>query len=299
MTTTATNHLLGTGGAASERGLIAAVRTALRHPHAAVGPWSVQPLDHGIGQPTTGGLFRFRGLAVDCTGVVPWSLFLKVIQSYRHWPLLDVLPPELRDEARAGTKWRYEADVYTSDLNRVLPAGLRLPRVHRIEDLDDDRVALWMEDVATHDTPWDLPRFGRAARLLGRLAARLTHTDALPASASRIPGETTRLWHTGRVAAVLPTLLADATWAHPLVAAAVDRRLRTDLVELAGRVPTLLNALAGLPHTFAHGDASPQNLLVPADDPDGFARTDPNEQESVVVLPELDAVPDRGRSAQP
>ncbi|MGH3611592.1 MAG: hypothetical protein ACRDRK_03020 [Pseudonocardia sp.] len=272
-TTTAANHPHDIVEV-REPELTAAVRRALRRPHAAVGPWSAMPVAHPLGQPTTAGLFRFRGLAVDCTGVVPWSLFRKVIQSYRHWPLIDILPPELRDEAPAGTKWRYEADVYASDLSRVLPAGMRLPRVHRIEDLGDDRIALWMEDVVTLETRWDLPRFRRAARLLGRLDVRLTRADALPASASRIPGATTRLWHTGRVAIVLPALFADATWVHPLVAMAVDRRLRTDLVELAGRLPAVLDALDRLPHTLAHCDPSPQNLLVPADDPDGFVAID-------------------------
>lgn len=46
------------------------------------------------------------------------------------------------------------------------------------------------------------------------------------------------------------------------------------MLELARRVPTVLTALARLPQLMVHGDASPQNLLVPANDPDSFVAID-------------------------
>jgi len=75
---------------------------------------------------------------------------------------------------------------------------------------------------------------------------------------------------------VLPLLERDELWAHPLVAGAVDGRLRADLRVLGTRVPKLLDRMDGLPH----GDASPQNLLVPADDPDTFVAIDVSFQSS-------------------
>ena len=65
---------------------------------------------------------------------------------------------------------------------------MRLPVVHAVADLGDDRMAIVMENVEVTDTAWDTARFARAARLLARLNVRLTRTDALPASASRVPG---------------------------------------------------------------------------------------------------------------
>lgn len=73
--------------------------------------------------------------------------------------------------------------------------------------------------------------------------------------------------------AVLPALQSDATWAHPTMAAA-DRGLRSDMTELAGRIPAILDALTELPQLLMHGDASPQNLLVPADEPDTLVAID-------------------------
>ena len=135
------------------------VRAAGRHLDGQVG--LVEPVAYDVASPTTGALFRLRGAG--------WSRFVKVVQSFRHWPLLDVFPAELRDRALGGSMWRYEADLYGSDLADVLPPGLRLPEVHGIEDLADDRVAIVLEDVHTDDSAWTLRRFARAARLLGRL----------------------------------------------------------------------------------------------------------------------------------
>ena len=67
-----------------------------------------------------------------CTAIIgpTWSVFVKVVQSFRHWDLLDLLPPEMRARALATTAWRYEADLYRSDLGALLPAGMRLPAVY-------------------------------------------------------------------------------------------------------------------------------------------------------------------------
>jgi aminoglycoside phosphotransferase (APT) family kinase protein len=50
--------------------------------------------------------------------------------------------------------------------------------------------------------------------------------------------------------------------------------LRRDLLRLADRIDEWLDALDAQPQTLAHGDASPQNLLVPIDEPDTFVIID-------------------------
>lgn len=253
--------------------IVELAKSVLADPTAWVRRWVVEPLDYAYGSPTTAGLFRVRGTAAVGGAEVPWSLFVKLVRAYRHWPFFDLLPPDLRDRAFSGGQWRYETDVYECGLGSGLPEGLRLPGLYRVKDLGDDRLALVLEDVLTVATPWDFARFSRAAELLGQLAARLTCSDGLPASALRVPGEVTALYYTGRVIpVVLPALAVDAIWTHPLLAA--DPDLRRDLFELARRVPTMLDTLVGLPQLMMHGDASPQNLLVPVDEPDSFVAID-------------------------
>jgi hypothetical protein len=249
------------------------VRQQLRRPLAEIVSWWVEGVDYEVGTPVTARLTRVRGTARDRDEVLRWSFFVKELRSFRHWPPFERLAAAIQEFARFDTRWRFEADVYASDLSDALPPGLRLPKIYASYEGPDMRHALWLEDVELADVEWDLGRFQHAARLLGQLSARLTRHDLYPESASRIPGEMTRLYVTTRLeAGAYDALFADATWAHPLMAAALD--LRADLERLAARVPEFLGVLDTLPQTYMHGDASPQNLLVPKDNPNGFVAID-------------------------
>jgi hypothetical protein len=67
--------------------------------------------------------------------------------------------------------------------------------------------------------------------------------------------------------------------AHPTVIAALertgDRTLIDDLRAALAKARRLIDDTDALPMTYAHGDASPQNLLVPRDAPDTFVAIDP------------------------
>jgi hypothetical protein len=230
--------------------------------------WRLEAVGYDANSPTTGGLHRVR---VDSDP--PRSYFVKLLQSYQHWPLLDLVPPGFRDLALRTDLWRYEADVYSSRLGALLPDGLRLPRLYGVDTLDDDHVLLVLEDVRTAGQEWDLQRFGQAAERLSRLAARLTRQDALPSTAQRVPGLLTRTFYEGFVApAAVPALLAEDVWASPLLRGNAD--LRHDLAELARRAPAVVDALGRRPQLMGHGDACPQNLLIPADRPDELVAID-------------------------
>src|SRR3954447_17952647 len=233
--------------------------------------WDATPIDYHITSPGTALLARVAGEALAGGVVVPWSLLLKRVHSMRHSPILADVPEHLREMAVRDFPWRSEIDAYASaGLAASLPDGLRLPVVYRIDDHGDDRVTLWREDVGVDPhAEWDLPRYARAAELLGRLAARRQAPAGMP------PSHGTRAYMNGRITqGVIPALREDATWAHPLVAPVADPGLRADLLTLAGRVPELLDALDTLPCTYVHGDACPQNLLVAAGEPDGFVAID-------------------------
>jgi hypothetical protein len=221
--------------------------------------WTVLPVEYGSPSPTTGGLYRVVGAG--------WSVFVKVVQSFRHWDLLPVFPPHLRAEALATTSWRIEADLYGSALGELLPAGMRLPVVHAIDDDGDDRVVVVLEDVDADRTPWDVARYADAAGLLGRLDARLTAATHLPTTELQAPGALLRRYVDSRVVPLcVPALVDPATWRHPLLAGHAE--LRDAFAELASQVPALLDSLAAFTQLRMHGDATPHNLLVARDRPD-------------------------------
>jgi hypothetical protein len=254
------------------------VATALGRPVRLTG-WDGEAVAYQSGSPATGALLRLRGGTVDGEA---WSVFLKVVQHVRHWPFLHLVPEDSRDEFADGFPWRVELEAWEPGFAGRLPATLRVPRLYRVVDLGDDRLAVWMEDVRTAEEPWDLPRFARAARALGGLAALRSDPKALAASRRGV-GAGLRLYVRHRLGGTLPVLDRDEVWAHPLLAGAVDDRLRDDLRALAKRLPDLLDRLDTLPQALPHGDASPQNLLVPADAPDTFVAIDVSFQYPVAV----------------
>jgi hypothetical protein len=259
------------------------VRTITGRPDAKPASVRIEPVDYEIGTPSTEGLLRLRGTAELAGGyIIDWSCFVKRLQSAKWWDKLHLVPEEDREFFIANLAWRIEIAAHTSGVASLLPDGLRLSTAYRIDEYDDDRATIWMENVEETSDPWDLARFERAAYLLGRLAARRQPHLVGPIMqrpGSDTPGFGLRYYTNGRVQlAALPAIADEQTWQHPLLKAAVcnarEHSLRAELLALGARLPAVLDSLDALPQTYQHGDASPQNLLVPADKPDEFVMID-------------------------
>ena len=250
-------------GTLDEEALTGVVSAALGRPVTLAG-FATVPVAYQPGSPATGALLRVSGTTGDGE---PWSVFLKVLHHPRHWPRIGDVPAEIRQQFLDQFPWRGELVAWEPGFADRLPADMRLPRLYRLAELGDDRVAVWMEDVRVLDGAWDRPRFARAAHALGGLAARRADLELLAACGLPV-GWGLRSYNSSRVQLLgLPMLERDEVWAHPLLAGAVDGRLRDDLRALGARVPELLDRMDGLPQALPHGAASPQNLLVPADAP--------------------------------
>jgi hypothetical protein len=255
-------------------------RLASGDPTARVEGWWVEPVDYVLGTPSTGALKRLKVKLVGTDEVQ--SIFLKLLQSPKHWNLIGFLPLEMQAAFIADFPWRLEERAYASNLRALLPDGLRFPQLYRAEELEDERIALWVEDVRESAAPWDLRRFERAARLLGTLAARRREGEVepfYPRTMSIEHRDALRYYVEGRVErGAVPMLGDDSVWAHPLLEpcwpGGPHAGVRGRLQGLAERIEELFEGLAKLPHTYAHGDASPQNLLVPADAPNTFVIID-------------------------
>jgi hypothetical protein len=240
------------------------VRQSLGEPGAEIAEQRVEQIGNGAGEIRalcTGGLHRVSGTTT--TGR-PWSFVTKAIHSLKHSAMLEQIPESIRPAAIAGFPWRADLDVYLDP--PPLPERMRLPRLHRVDDLGDDRLVIWLEDVPTAPARWDLDRYRSAARLLGRLAAMN------PAGG---PSASLRHFYEGPLLMGMFPLLRDpATWRHPLFAAHVEDSLKAGLLDLIDQAADLYDRVNGISHSLGHGDACPQNLLVPAEGPADFVAID-------------------------
>ncbi len=248
----------------------------------------VIPIHYDWGSPATGGLWRVdvshesaqpRRQDDQAPGPISYTYFVKLLRHPRRWPGLVYLPDQAsRDEFVSFFPWRFELDMHECGIAAVLPAGMRTPRLHHVRKTDDDHLALWWEFVPERPAPWDLADYWRAAFLLGRLAGRRREGADVNRLLPRVSrqahptGSSLRFFTERRVLrGVVPALRAGQIWDHPLVSAALhqarDPALPTDMLALADRLPGMLDMLDRLPQTYAHGDASPQNLLLPAKEP--------------------------------
>jgi hypothetical protein len=260
--------------AAPAPGELAAIATAAAGRPIRQPAMQATPIDYDWGSVATAGLWR-----VDVTdgGARAATFFVKLVRHTRLWPGLSHVPTE---EAKAAFidyyPWHYELDIHESAIEAVLPPGLRTPLLHGVVRPDADHMGLWWEFIDQRTEPWDLADYRRAARLLGQLAARRRAgadvNAALPELARRPQDSALRFYTQARVrTGVLPMLQADGVWRHPVLKEAVrtagDAALPADMLALGERLPRLLDLLDELPQTYAHGDASPQNLLLPAAEP--------------------------------
>lgn len=219
---------------------------------------------------TTAGRYAVTGSAVVGGESRRFAFFVKHVHEWSRSPLFASVPAELREVARAGVPWRTEAEVYASDLAGHLPDGLAMPRALGVHEIDESSYAVWLEVVPTYDAGWDLARYARAAHLMGRFAGS-RHVREVAAAVSH--PFTIRSYTEGRFKnQVLPMLLDDGIWQHPVVAGAFTG-LRDRMRRAATGVDAVTDELLAMPHLAGHGDACPNNLLL-TEGHDGFTLID-------------------------
>jgi hypothetical protein len=224
----------------------------------------IKAFGYAYGSPATGGLWQVTGDG--------WARFVKKLHHVRHWPGLAMMPPAIAVTFAEEFPWRTEVELWDPRIQASLPAGLRSPMLHRLVELPDDRLVLWQEDVRQLAGAWDLGRFSRAAYHLGCWNARSMAPEVL--GVTPFPaGFALRMYAERAVAFRGLAPLRDAgLWQHPWLRDHGD--LRAGLLDAGDRIPELLDRLDTFAQALPHGDASPQNLLVPVDDSAEFVVID-------------------------
>lgn len=238
---------------------VAALARAVTGSASPVASWDLVPTGIGVHNMTTCRIDRLRGTLSDGTD---WSLFAKTLHPASSSPMWSSVPEAFHEQVLAELNWLDEPRVYRSGLADALPPGIRMPVIHAIDEVPG-HMTLWMEDVPDRPT-WDVDRYQRSARALGRLAGRWPG-DSAARSLGLHPHPIDGLFFGKICNHDLKVMDSDEFWAAPEIAAVVDGDHRSDLYRLAGETPALLERLRRLPLGLAHGDAAPANLHDPGD----------------------------------
>ncbi|RYU15585.1 phosphotransferase [Nocardioides iriomotensis] len=231
----------------------------------------VEEVAYDIPAITTAGRWWVRGTADTGDGEASFAFFVKAVQAWERSPVFQYVPEELREFAASSFPFRTEGAAYRSDLADRLPPGLRMPTAYDVHEIDDRSYALWLEAVPAVTATWDLDRYRRAARLLGRMAAS---RDVAPLALVGDFPFRVRDYVEGRLAnQVVPALRSDV-WQHPAIAATWDPELRERVLASLDHLAEWADEADALPPAATHGDACPNNLLVTPLDPDGFVLID-------------------------
>ncbi|MFQ4149572.1 phosphotransferase [Arthrobacter sp. LAPM80] len=197
---------------------------------------------------------------------MPFRAVVKVVQSPPLWSGIGQVPAHFKDGLVRHYPWHTEVKVYSSDLALAMPDGGRLRKVYAITALDEQRTAIWMEDVAEcSNARWTDEVFRHAANLLGRLAGSGPVRDSGPVLSPAKDADRLRFYLDSVGTTVyIPSLRGEESWKIPAVAEAANAELISRLRALTDRAHLLVHEVLELPTFPAHGDASPQNLLIEA-----------------------------------
>jgi hypothetical protein len=181
-------------------------------------------------------------------------------------------PPGWGVERQHPEYWKREVLAYQSGLLGDLPGGLVAPRCFGVLDVPvvigtggqpGEGVWMWLEDVAgTPGAVWPFPRYGPAARDLGRFNGV---SPQMSLSTPWLNAAWRRAWAEGAGADRLArtTSRYPDAWSHPLVRHAFPepQAVASRLRRLAVAKRSLLAALGRLPPTLCHLDAYSRNLI--------------------------------------
>ncbi|MHA3837864.1 phosphotransferase [Terrabacter sp. AAH1] len=238
-------------------------------------------VDYALDAITTGGRWWVTADLETPDGAASVRFFVKLVQSFSRSPHFAFVPPEMRELAERGVPWRTEPLVYASDLGERLPDGLTMAGAVDVRPVDELSTVIWLREVDVVESDWPVDQLARAARLLGRLAAS---PGVRPlASIGEADGRRgVRSYAEGRLPGqVVPLLLADELWQHPVLTATFAPALRSRLLAHLDRIGEHVEWLETVPEGTAHGDACTNNLLVTAASDDlvlidfGFWSTQP------------------------
>ena len=238
------------------------VRDLLADASARVATWRCEPVAYDFLNPSSGGVYRFRGTAETASGEREWSLILKVTRSPDAADDRPLLPQALADVRRESVRWDRELLAYESGFLADLDGPLVAAACHGGSRGGDDSGWLWLQDLGGDATgAWRAEQWALVAGALGSFDGRFSG-DAVRRDRWLGRGWL-RVWST----LLTPFHFGDSlpgspAWDEPRVRDAYGTAIRSRLARLWDARWELLAAVEALPTACAHLDAHRRNLYL-------------------------------------
>jgi hypothetical protein len=210
-------------------------------------------------QASTEGVYRVEGTGTDQSGVVSWSVILKVLS-------------RPSDQASFVTIADREIHAYTSGLLHELASGLRAPRFYGLTDVSEQTRWLWLEDVReSPGSSWSPARYRLAGYHVGLSSGIYLVQRPLPRY-EWLNRDDSRRWlaSSAQKFAAFPSVRE-----HPLVKLHWPGDLSDRVLRFWDDREIFLHAVSRLPQTLCHQDYIRRNL---------FSRPLPDGSEETIAI---------------
>lgn len=214
--------------------------------------WKVEPLSHQKVITTTGGLFRFSGLARNKQEQLPWTVILKCINN----------PKPRKQEPGGWSYWRREAEVFKSEFLGQLPSGVRAPLFYGAIEKDDG-VWLWLEYILeATGRKWSLSDFQRTAKQLGYFQGGFLSGN-LPVDWPWLSQSFFRnIWTDNENwSNIMNPEVEWSAWNLPIVQQRFDTQQKGRILQLLADRQYFFAANDKLPQVLCHNDAHRRNFI--------------------------------------
>ncbi|MDQ2742981.1 MAG: aminoglycoside phosphotransferase family protein [Chloroflexota bacterium] len=243
--------------------VVEVARRALGSNTAHIVGWEVSPLSYDRTTPSSSGVYRVAGTAIEGGQCLQWSVVLKVLQSPAGMTMPNgaVIPHDLPDDPGLFGYWKREALAQEAGILRRLPGGVAAPRCYGVTAPVDGMLWLWQEDVTEGDLCWNLEQYRLAAQRLGRFNGAYLAGLTVP-TYPWLAGGWLRSWLALPATGMMARIKQSHAWERPTVRRAFPASVAGRVDRLWQGQGTLLTALESLPQVLCHRDAFRPNLFI-------------------------------------
>ncbi|MFD2329412.1 phosphotransferase [Cohnella sp. GCM10020058] len=215
--------------------------------------WSMTKLNWKASNTVTDALYRITGMVLVDGMTLDWSFILKVI-----------IPAPETDDPNHYCYWKREPLLYQSGLLKTLPEPVRAPQCYGVEQGDDGTWRMWLEEITEHsDGPWELPRYGEIAEMLGQFNGAYLAGLPLPSEPWLCRGFLQSWTHEcDKYDSGIARL--EETWAQSRVKELLPEGTFERYLSFCQNRELLLASLQKLPKVLTHNDAWRPNLFPSA-----------------------------------